>query len=42
LTEWRLIGPALGALIVALSLRFRMSRPRIQEFLHDWLVVCHV
>ena len=37
LTEWRLIGPALGALIVALSLRFRMSRPRIQEFLQDWL-----
>ena len=37
LNEWRLIGPALGALIVVLSLRFRMSRPRIQEFLQDWL-----
>jgi hypothetical protein len=37
LNEWRLIGPNLGALIVALSLRFRMSRPRIQEFLQDWL-----
>lgn len=37
LSEWRLVGPRLATLITALSLRFRMSRPRIQEFLHDWL-----
>lgn len=35
--EWRLVGPGLATLIVALSLRFRLSRARIQEFLHDWL-----
>ena len=35
--EWRLVGPGLASLIVALSLRFRMSRARIQEFLHLWL-----
>ena len=29
LTEWRLTGPALMSLIVFLSLRMRMSRPRI-------------
>jgi hypothetical protein len=37
LSEWRLVGAGLVALIVALSFRFRMSRARIQEFLHDWL-----
>ncbi len=37
LSEWRLVGPGLAALIVALSLRFRLSRARIQEFLGDWL-----
>jgi hypothetical protein len=37
LTEWHLVGPTLVALIVCLSLRMRMSRPRIQEFLKDWL-----
>jgi hypothetical protein len=37
LTEWHLVGPTLVALIVCLSLRMRMSRPRIQEFLNDWL-----
>ena len=37
LTEWRFIGPGLGALIMALSLCFRAARPRLQEFLHDWL-----
>ncbi len=37
LTEWHLVGPTLVSLIVCLSLRMRMSRPRIQEFLHDWL-----
>ena len=38
-SEWRLVGPGLATLIVALSLRFRMSRARIQEFLHAWLGV---
>jgi len=37
LSEWRLVGPALAALIVALALRFRLSRARIQEFLGEWL-----
>jgi len=37
LTEWHLVGPTLVSLMVCLSLRMRMSRPRIQEFLHDWL-----
>lgn len=36
---FRLIGPGLASLIVALSKRYRMSRLRIQEFLHDWLDV---
>ncbi|HCS89808.1 MAG TPA: hypothetical protein DIW77_07025 [Chromatiaceae bacterium] len=37
LSEWRLVGPGLASLIVALRLRFRMSYRRIGEFLHDWL-----
>ncbi|WP_295404556.1 IS66 family transposase [uncultured Thiocystis sp.] len=37
LSEWRLVGPGLATLIVALPLRFRMSYRRIAEFLHDWL-----
>src|SRR5574342_154755 len=36
-SEWRLVGPGLAALIVALALRFRLSRARIQEFLGAWL-----
>ena len=39
LTEWHLVGPSLVSLIVCLSLRMRMSRPRIQEFLNDWLQI---
>jgi len=39
LREWRLVGPGLATLIIALSLRFRLSRRRIQEFLDDWLGV---
>jgi len=39
LSEWRLVGPALMSLIVFLSLRMRMSRPRIREFLGLWLGV---
>ena len=37
LSEWRLVGPGLAALIVALALRLRLSRARIQEFLGEWL-----
>jgi hypothetical protein len=39
LTEWHLVGPMLAALIICLSLRMRLSRPRIREFLQDWLGV---
>jgi transposase len=39
LSEWRLVGPGLTTLIVALHLRFRMSYRRLREFLHDWLGV---
>ncbi len=39
LCEWRLVGPGLAALIVCLAYRMRLSRPRIQEFLADWLGV---
>jgi IS1 family transposase len=34
---FRLIGADLATLIIALSLRYRMSHRRIQEFLGDWL-----
>ena len=37
--EWRLVGPGLAALITCLSYRMRLSRERVQEFLHDWLGV---
>jgi hypothetical protein len=37
LSEWRLVGPGLAALIASLNCRFRMSRARVQEFLWDWL-----
>jgi hypothetical protein len=36
-TERCLVGPMLCVFIAALSLRFRLSRAKIQEFLHDWL-----
>ena len=36
---FRLIGPGLATLIVALALRYRLSRARIREFLGDWLAV---
>jgi transposase len=39
LSEWSLVGPQLVSLIVCLSLRMRLSRRSIQEFLHDWLEV---
>lgn len=37
LSEWRLVGPGLAALIVCLTYRMRLSRVLTQEFLHDWL-----
>lgn len=37
LTEWHLVGPLLVSLMIALSMRMRLSRSRIQEFLNDWL-----
>lgn len=37
LTEWHLVGPMLVSLTICLSLRMRLSRPRIREFLQDWL-----
>jgi len=37
ITEWHLVGPTLASLIICLSLRMRLSRPRISEFLADWL-----
>jgi hypothetical protein len=37
LSEWRLVGPGLATLIVALHLRYRLSYRRIREWLHDWL-----
>jgi len=37
LTEWHLVGPMLASMIICLSLRMRLSRARIQEFLQDWL-----
>lgn len=39
LSEWRLVGPGLAALLVARALRFRLSRARIREFLRTWLGV---
>ena len=39
ITEWHLVGPTLASLIICLSLRMRQSRPRIREFLADWLGV---
>ncbi len=37
LSQWHLVGPTLASLIICLSLRMRLSRPRIREFLQDWL-----
>ena len=36
---FRLVGPGLASLMVALSKRYRLSRTRLQEFLHDGLAV---
>ena len=37
MSERCLVGPMLATFIAALSLRFRLSRRKIQEFLTDWL-----
>jgi hypothetical protein len=37
--QWRLVGPGLATLIVCLAYRMRLSRPRIKEFLGDWLAL---
>ena len=36
LQEYTLVGPMLGSLIASLSVRYRLSRAKIQEFLLDW------
>jgi transposase len=36
LQEYTLIGPMLATFIVSLSVRYRLSRVKIQEFLQDW------
>ncbi len=37
MSERCLVGPMLSTFIAALSLRLRLSRRKVQEFLHDWL-----
>lgn len=37
LTEYTMVGPMLAAFIAALSVRYRMSRVKIREFLSCWL-----
>ena len=36
LTEYVLVGPFLATFIASMSVRYRMSRTKIQEFLKDW------
>ena len=36
LTEYVLVGPLLATFIASLSVRYRMSRTKIREFLKDW------
>ena len=36
LTEYVLVGPLLATFIASLSVRYRMSRTKIREFLQDW------
>ncbi len=36
LTEYVLVAPYLASFIASLGVRFRMSRPKIREFLWDW------
>jgi len=37
LSEYAMVGPMLGTFIAALSVRFRMSRVKVKEFLSYWL-----
>ena len=39
MSEWHLVGPCLMSFIICLAMRMRLSRPRIQELLKDWLKV---
>ena len=39
LQEYGLVGPMLATFIASLAVRYRMSRPKIHEFLEDWLGV---
>ncbi len=39
LTEYGLVGPMLATFIASLAVRYRMSRPKIKEFLFDWVGV---
>lgn len=39
LQEYGLVGPMLSTFIASLAVRYRMSRPKIQEFLQDWVGV---
>ncbi|MBD2777605.1 IS66 family transposase [Iningainema tapete] len=39
LQEYGLVGPMLATFIASLAVRYRMSRPKIQEFLKDWVGV---
>jgi transposase len=36
LKEYVLVGPMLTTFIASLAVRYRLSRAKIQEFLHDW------
>lgn len=37
LSEWRLAGPSLAAMIVILNMRMRLSRSRVQEFFAEFI-----
>jgi len=39
LQEYGLVGPMLATFIASLAVRYRMSRPKIRELLHDWMGV---
>lgn len=39
LQEYGLVGSMLATFIASLAVRYRMSRPKIQEFLQDWVGV---
>lgn len=37
LQDYGLVGPMLGSFLASLSVRYRLSRAKIQEFLQDWV-----